>query len=80
MIGLTKEYDRKAGLRRNVIIASVCNEAVVFWDGKSSGARHILNELHIRHKPVKIIRIDMEHPLDSLVLPKKPPCPEPSAT
>lgn len=42
---------RHAGFERNTLMAQVCDEALVFWNWKSPGTRHMINELYKARKP-----------------------------
>lgn len=43
-------WGRSAGIRRNCDMAMVADEAIVFWDGESSGSKHMINEMIRKNK------------------------------
>ncbi len=52
------DWDRlgkKAGYVRNEAMALACGCALVFWDGASSGTRHMINLAKAHGKPVKVV-------------------------
>jgi len=56
-------YGRSAGYRRNVEMAEAADALVAFWDGKSSGTKHMIDiarakGLDIRVKHYTIVRKD----------------------
>lgn len=55
-----KGLGRKAGPLRNIQMAEYADELIAFWDTKSGGTKHMINEMDKRNKPIIIIRIDNE--------------------
>lgn len=51
-----KGYDPAAGYARNVEMADYADEAILFWDGKSTGTMDMLRRMEIRKKPVTVVR------------------------
>lgn len=47
---------RGAGLMRNVMMADHADALVAFWDGKSRGTRHMIEQMLKRNLPVRIVR------------------------
>ena len=47
-----KSYKRIAGFLRNEDMLSVATHLVVFWDGKSSGTRHMIEIAKVKGSPV----------------------------
>lgn len=47
---------RDAGYRRNEEMAKVADCLVAFWDGKSSGTRHMIETMRKLGKPVRIVK------------------------
>lgn len=45
-------YGKSAGYRRNINMSDVGDAALVFWDGKSRGTRHMITTMHQLGKPV----------------------------
>lgn len=50
-----KKHGRSAGPIRNKTMAAICDEAIGFWDSKSRGTAHMINELRAAKKPCTII-------------------------
>lgn len=50
---------KSAGMRRNERMADYADAAVVFWDGKSVGSKHMIDEMKRRNKPVRVVRVDV---------------------
>ncbi len=48
-------YGKSAGYRRNVEMAELADAAVVFWDGKSRGAKHMIDIATKKQLPLKVI-------------------------
>ena len=42
--------DMAAGFKRNVLMADYCEAAIIIWDGKSRGTKHMMSELDKRGK------------------------------
>jgi len=49
-------YGKRAGFRRNVEMAEYADELLAFWDGVSSGTRHMIQQMRILGKPVKVVK------------------------
>lgn len=48
------KYGRSAGYRRNAEMAQFADICVAFWDGKSRGTKHMIEEMHRIRKPFKV--------------------------
>lgn len=48
------KYGKRAPLERNLIIAADCDEMAIFWDGKSTGSRHVRTAAEKLNKPVAV--------------------------
>jgi len=42
--------DMAAGFKRNALMADYCDAAIIIWDGKSRGTKHMMSELDKRGK------------------------------
>lgn len=49
------KYGKSAGYLRNKEMASIADSAIVFWDGRSKGSKHMINIMHELGKPVVAI-------------------------
>lgn len=50
-------YGRSAGYRRNAEMAEYADAAVVFWDGKSKGSKHMINLAKEKGLPVRVVPV-----------------------
>ncbi len=50
-------YKKSAGYRRNVDMGKACTHGVVFWDGQSKGAKHMIDILKGMNKPCEVVRV-----------------------
>ena len=50
-------FGRGAPLKRNKQIAEYADEALAFWDGKSKGTAHTINEFRSRSKNVRVVGV-----------------------
>lgn len=50
------KYGKRAGYLRNEEMAVNADGAVVFWDGKSSGSKHMIETMKALGKPVKVVK------------------------
>ena len=50
------KYKRAAGPIRNNEMAKVGDGLIVFWDGQSSGTKHMLETMRKQKKPVRVVR------------------------
>ena len=48
-------FGKSAGYKRNVEMANVANGVVVFWDGESKGAKHMIDIAESKNLPTRII-------------------------
>lgn len=51
-------YDRRAGLKRNTVMAEKCDQVLALWDGRSNGTRHMISEGVRLSRAVYVWRID----------------------
>lgn len=51
-----ERYDAKAGIRRNERIVDMADAVVAFWDGQSSGTRHVIHYAKQQRKVLQVIR------------------------
>lgn len=42
---------KSAGVIRNIEMAKYADAAIIIWDGKSTGSRHMINEMIRKNKP-----------------------------
>ena len=49
---------RQAGVLRNIHMASFADGLIAFWDGKSTGTKHIIQIMSNKNKPVSIVLYD----------------------
>lgn len=54
------KYGKSAGPRRNTDMAKIADAAIVFWDGESTGTKHMISEMSRLKKPclVEIIKVE----------------------
>lgn len=48
-------YGRRAPLIRNLEIIEYADEVIAFWDGKSRGTKHVIDNCNKKHKKVTVI-------------------------
>jgi hypothetical protein len=53
---LWEQLSKRAGYLRNTQMADACTHAVVFWNGQSKGAKHMIDLLEERNIPARIVR------------------------
>lgn len=53
-----KKLGKRAGYVRNQHMAQYADAAIIFWDGKSKGTKHMIDIMHDAKKPYKVVRID----------------------
>ena len=51
------QHGKLAGYRRNVLMAENADAAIVFWDGKSRGSKHMIDISKERGLPCRVIMI-----------------------
>lgn len=51
-------YGKSAGYIRNKEMGDVADSAIVFWDGRSKGSKHMIDIMHELRKPVVSISYD----------------------
>ena len=59
-------YHKGAGFDRNIAMAKIADEALLFWDGTSPGTKHMNETMMAYGKPVYIVEISYEayaHPI-----------------
>lgn len=49
------KYGKSAGFKRNVVMGDYADACIAFWDGESSGTKHMIQYMRKLRKPVKII-------------------------
>ena len=49
------KYGKSAGYRRNSQMADYADACVVFWDGKSKGAQHMINLAKAKGIPLRVV-------------------------
>lgn len=49
-------HGKSAGMIRNIRMGDYADALVLFWDGKSSGSKHMMNYMQALKKPVTIYR------------------------
>ncbi|MCL2544566.1 MAG: DUF2493 domain-containing protein [Clostridia bacterium] len=52
-----EKYGRSAPLKRNIAIIEYADVVMAFWDGKSSGTRHVISNCRKKGVPVKVFLI-----------------------
>jgi len=57
-------YGKKAGMLRNKQMATECDNALIFWDGVSSGTQNMIEELHELSKPYQVFKIEPTYNFD----------------
>ncbi len=53
-----EKYGKIAPLLRNISIVKYADEVLVFWDGKSSGSRFVIEHCHKTGVPVRIFVLE----------------------
>lgn len=51
------KYGRSAPLKRNLLIIEKAEEVYIFWDEKSNGTKHVINECRKRQKNMTLIEL-----------------------
>ena len=51
-------YRRAAPLKRNDLMVDICDNIIVFWDGKSKGTKHTIDYARKKGKPLTIVKIE----------------------
>lgn len=51
-----KRYGNSAGPRRNIEMAEYADALIAFWDGKSTGTKHMINESNRRKLYTTVIK------------------------
>lgn len=49
-------FGKSAGYRRNAEMAEIADLALVFWDGKSPGTKHMIDIMEKLNKPVYLVK------------------------
>jgi hypothetical protein len=53
------KHGKQAGILRNIEMGEYADALVAFWDGKSSGTKHMIEYMDIvANKPVRVVRYD----------------------
>lgn len=50
------KYGKSAGFKRNIEMADYADALIAFWDGKSKGTSHMINEAKNKNLKVRIIK------------------------
>lgn len=56
-----KDHGKKAGIRRNIVMALYADALVAVWDGKSAGTRHMIRFMRSVDKPVFVKIVSEEN-------------------
>ena len=51
-------YGKRAGFVRNKEMAALADVGLGFWDGKSKGTKHMIDEMKRLNKPLYVVRYD----------------------
>jgi len=51
-----EKHGRSAGYKRNVVMACAANACIVFWDGESKGAKHMIDTAKNKGLPLRVIK------------------------
>lgn len=51
-------YGKRAGYLRNIEMAEAASACVVFWDGVSRGAAHMIDICRQKNVPLRVVRYD----------------------
>ena len=54
------KYGKSAGLIRNAHMANYADIAIVFWDGKSKGSKHMIITMRALNKPCFVVLYDLK--------------------
>lgn len=49
------KYGKRAGYLRNVDMGEYCDCALIFWDEKSRGAKHMIDIMDKSNKPYRVV-------------------------
>lgn len=55
------KYGKYAGFQRNIEMAEVADAAIMFWDGKSKGTKHMIEQCKQHHIPFRIKSFDNDN-------------------
>lgn len=58
-----ERYGKSAGYKRNAQMAEYADAAIVFWDGKSKGSRHMIDLAKQRGLQVRVVLYENERTL-----------------
>jgi hypothetical protein len=50
------KYGKSAGFKRNVEMSNYADALIAFWDGKSKGTLHMINEAKIKKLKLRIVK------------------------
>lgn len=50
------QHGKKAGMLRNIEMAEYADALIAFWDGKSAGTKHMIEEAKARGLKVRVIK------------------------
>lgn len=48
-------YGRRAGMLRNAVMGSKADVLVAFWDGVSTGTKHMIDTMRNKNKPYRVV-------------------------
>ena len=54
-------YGKRAGFVRNKEMAALADVGLGFWDGKSKGTKHMIDEMKRLNKPLYVVRYDQRY-------------------
>lgn len=55
------EYGKRAGMIRNVEMAKNASHCIIFWDGKSQGSKHMIEQCEKYFVTYKIVNYEKIH-------------------
>ena len=50
-------WGKSAGYKRNIELGQYCDSAIIIWDGKSKGTKHMLDILDEYNKPYILYKV-----------------------
>ena len=55
-----KTIGKSAGFRRNGKMAAYADGLIAIWDGESNGTRNMIEQMQKLHKPVHVVKVDLD--------------------